>query len=150
MLTSIKKGLIELSEKVSVPAWFDQWAKEQKAAKAYLDENSQLLYLLRRISSSETANGRVLTAAAKVFFIKAVLDGYAIEPPKYLLPMAGTTSRQAAGQLYAGLQQNGTWVAEYFTSGQAKPANFYVTQAQLSTAPEWVKAIQPVVADELA
>ncbi|WP_367297190.1 hypothetical protein [Loigolactobacillus coryniformis] len=133
--------------KIEVPAWFDQWAKAHRARKAFLDQDSQTLYLVRCISSSETAGDHVLTATDKIWLMRAALDGYIVVEPKYLLPLEATETTEPRGQTYAGIRKNGQWFTAHLSVTQAKSSAFYVTRTQLEAAPAWVKAIEPIAAD---
>ncbi|MCG4280893.1 DUF1642 domain-containing protein [Lacticaseibacillus saniviri] len=90
-------------------------------------------------------------------FIKAVVNGYEVEPEKkYLLPIPSAFNDDINAGLhrYASRQTNGLpgdyWDTSepiFKSEAQDKP-NLFITQRQIDSAPDWVKALKPVEVKE--
>lgn len=81
--------------------------------------------------------------------MRAYVNGWTVEKPKrYLLPMPdGTSDELDQGKYVAIRETGGIWHGSehrHDITKQAELEYFFVTQADIDAAPDWVKAITPV------
>ena len=86
----------------------------------------------------------------EIRLMRAYVNGWTVDKPnRYVLPMDGT--KLADGTIaYATLDHTGVWTIKAYSKKQSAVAfHDTVTQAEIDSAPDWVKAITPVeVADD--
>lgn len=85
--------------------------------------------------------------------MRAYVNGWTVEKPKrYVLPMPdGTSDELDQGKYLAIRDTGGIWHGSehrHDITKQAELEYFFVTQADIDAAPDWVKAITPVEVSE--
>ncbi|WP_137598212.1 DUF1642 domain-containing protein [Paucilactobacillus kaifaensis] len=145
--------VVDPTEKVKVPKWFDEWYHENDGN----DKND--VECIRILSVSDKLywlNGNEINQSLenkdRTKFIQAIIDGYEVEQEKrYVLPMEGTELTDGSMKSKPRIaylvpdEINPRWNTKaLFQATAEKNPTFQVAQSQLDNAPDWVKAIKPV------
>lgn len=119
---------IEIStEKVKVPAWFDEWYRDFD-----MDQLNAIYYILDGQTDVEKINNA--NVAMVLNFINAILNGYEVEQePMYRIPLPNLRTSDGYQQyLSRRNKQNGKWFASRRQSNLIQT----FTKAELGQVPE--------------
>lgn len=124
-----EQNLIPVTAKVKVPAWFDEWVKEQTVCKSDFESLRLIDDVLRN-----SVEGHKLDFQDQFIFISAIINGYEVEKEKlYGIPLPNLKTSDGYQQyLSRRSKRNGHWFASRRQSNLIQ----VFTKAEIEQVPE--------------